>query len=66
MKLEENLEKMEAFADAIEDKNITLQQALAIFEESVKLADESLKELDDCKGKLVVLQEKMKKLTDDN
>ena len=66
MNLEEKLAKLDELADQIEDENITLEKSLEIFEQSVKLAGECMTSLNDCKGKLVVLQNKVRKITDEN
>ena len=66
MNLEEKIEKLNSLASEIEDDSVTLEKSLEIFEQSVKLADECMTALNDCKGKLVVLQEKVRKITDEN
>lgn len=65
MTLEEKIAKLNELADEIEG-DVSLEQSLKMFEESVKLANECMDALKDCKGKLVVLQEKVRKLTDEN
>lgn len=66
MNLEEKLAKLDKLADEIEDGNVSLEKSLEIFEQSVQLAGECMSALNDCKGKLVVLQEKARKITDEN
>ena len=66
MNLEEKLAKLDDLANQIEDENVTLEKSLEIFEQSVALAGECMSALNDCKGKLVVLQEKVRKITDEN
>ncbi len=65
MNLEEKIAKLNDLADKIED-DVSLEESLSIFEQSVQLANECMKALDDCKGKLTVLQEQVRKLTDEN
>ena len=65
MNLEEKIAKLDKLADQIEN-GVSLEKALEIFEQSVHLADECMTALNDCKGKLVVLQEKVRKITDEN
>lgn len=65
MKLEEKIAKLDEFATAIEQKDVTLEDALDIFEQSVKLASECFETLNDCSGKLTVLSEQVKRLTDE-
>ncbi len=64
MTLEEKIAKLDELADKIEG-DVGLEESLKIFEESVELANECLTALNDCKGKLVILQEKVRKLTDE-
>lgn len=65
MNLEQKIAQLDELANKIEG-DITLEQSLEIFEQSVQLANECMTALNDCKGKLVVLQEKVKRLTDEN
>ncbi len=64
MTLEEKIAKLNEIADAID--GASLEESLKMFEEGVRLADECMVALKDCKGKLTVLQEKVRKLTDEN
>lgn len=64
MNLEQKLNKLEELATQIED-GVSLEKSLEIFEQSVKLADECMQTLNDCKGKLVVLQDKVRRLTNE-
>ena len=66
MNLEEKIAKLDSLANEIEDENVTLEKSLEIFEQSVQLAGECMTALNDCKGKLVVLQDKVRKITDEN
>lgn len=59
MKLEEKLDKLDKIATQLEG-DIALEKALQLFEESVKLANECMETLNDCKGKLTVIQEKLR------
>ena len=62
MKLEEKLARLDELATQIEDEK-SLEKSLEIFEESVNLAQDCIKSLNDCKGKLVVLQEQVKEVS---
>ena len=64
MKLEEKLAKLDKIATQLEG-DLPLEKALQLFEESVKLANECLETLSDCKGKLTVIQEKLRGITDE-
>lgn len=59
MKLEEKLAKLEKIAVQLEG-DLPLEKALQLFDESVVLANECMQTLDDCKGKLTVIQEKLR------
>ena len=65
MKIEEKIAKLEKYASEIEQNDVPLESALEIFEQSVKLASECLQTLNDCSGKLAVLSEEVKRLTDE-
>lgn len=65
MTLEEKLDRLDALTEQMEG-GVSLEKSLEIFEESVKLADECMKTLNNCKGKLEILSEKVKRITDEN
>ncbi len=65
MKLEDKLNKLEELAQSIQNEQ-SIEKAIGIFGESVNLAAECLATLNDCKGQLVVLQERMKELESDD
>ena len=65
MNLEEKLAKLDELANQIEE-DVSLDKSLEIFEQSIVLASECMTALNDCKGKLVVLQEKVRKITDED
>lgn len=64
MKLEEKLVKLDKIATQLEG-DIPLEKALQLFEEGVKLANECMETLNDCKGKLTIIQEKLRGITDE-
>ena len=45
---------------------VSLEDALKAFEEGVKVAEQTIKQLEEYKGKLTILQEKVAKLTNEN
>lgn len=65
MNLEEKLTKLDELTSQIEG-DVSLEKSLEIFEQSVELASQCMEALNDCKGKLVVLQERVRKITDEN
>ena len=64
MKLEEKLAKLDKIATQLEGE-LPLEKALQLFEESVNLANDCLETLNDCKGKLTVIQEKLRGIADE-
>jgi len=54
-KFEERLERLEELSDAIKDPDLALEDALAFFEEGIKLAKNLEKDLDKIEGKIQVL-----------
>lgn len=52
---EERLERLEKLSDDIRDPEITLESALACFEEGIKLARGLEKDLDKIEGKIQIL-----------
>ncbi len=66
MNLEEKIAKLDQLATEIEDNEIPLEKAIAVFEESVGLASDCMKTLNDLSGKLTVLTEQVRRLTDDS
>ncbi len=64
MNLEEKIAKLDDLATEIEN-GAPLEESLKLFEQSVVIADDCMKILNDCNGRLVVLQEKVRKLTDE-
>lgn len=65
MNLEQKIAKLEEFAAEMERNEIPLEQALELFEKSVNLASECIATLNDVSGKLQVLTEQVKRLTDE-
>lgn len=54
-KFEERLERLEELSDAIKDPDLALEEALAFFEEGIKLAKNLEKDLDKIEGKIQIL-----------
>lgn len=65
MTLEQKIARLDELAAEIE-QGVSLEKSLEIFDQSVVLADECMKQLSECKGKLVILREKVRKLTDED
>lgn len=65
MTIEQKIAKLDELAEQIE-QGVSLEKSLEIFDQSVVLADECMKQLSECKGKLIILREKVRKMTDEN
>lgn len=65
MTLEQKIAKLDELALEIE-QGVSLEKSLEIFDQSVALANECMKQLSDCKGKLIILRDKVRKMTDEN
>lgn len=65
MTLEQKIAKLDELATQIE-QGVSLEKSIEIFDKSVVLADECMKQLSECKGKLEILREKVRKMTDED
>lgn len=54
-KFEERLERLEELSDAIKNPDLSLEDALAFFEEGIKLAKNLEKDLDKIEGRIQIL-----------
>ena len=66
MSIEKSIEQLNMIAEIVSSDKVSLEDALKAFEEGVKIAEETIKQLEEYKGKLTVLQERVAKLTDEN
>ena len=64
--IEKSLEKLAELAKTVSSVDATLDDSMKAFEEGVKIAEECIKQLQEYKGKLIVLDEQLKKLKDEN
>jgi exodeoxyribonuclease VII small subunit len=62
-KFEECLERLEKIVDELEKSDVPLEQALALFEEGVRLSSSCKKELEDAEGKVEILLKNNGKVT---
>jgi exodeoxyribonuclease VII small subunit len=62
--LEAKLKRLADIAAKLEDRNNSLDEALAMFETGVKLTAECLESINSKRGKLTLLQQEMDKLTE--
>jgi exodeoxyribonuclease VII small subunit len=61
-KFEECLERLEKIVDQLEKGDIPLEQALALFEEGMKLSNSCRSELENAEGKVEILLKQNGKL----
>ena len=66
MSIEKSIEQLNMIAEIVSSDKVSLEDALRAFEEGVKIAQETIVKLEEYKGKLTILQEKVAKLTDEN
>lgn len=59
MSLEKNLEILEEIAKKLENKDVSLEDGISLYEEGLVLAKECLKSLSVSKGKISVLSKEM-------
>ena len=62
-KFEECLQKLEKIVDQLEKGEVPLEQAIALFEEGVKLSNDCRSELDAAEGKVEILLKQGNKVT---
>jgi exodeoxyribonuclease VII small subunit len=61
-KFEECLQRLEVIVNELEKGDVSLDQALQLFDEGVKLSDSCRKELEEAEGKVEVLLKRNGKL----
>lgn len=66
MSIEQALEKLENIASKLEKEDLTLDESLALFDEGTRVAETCAKILSEGKGKLVLIKEKLDKITEEN
>jgi exodeoxyribonuclease VII small subunit len=54
-KFEERLERLEELSESIKDPDLSLEDALALFEEGIKLSKSLEKDIDKIEGKIQIL-----------
>ena len=62
-KFEECLQRLEKIVDQLEKGEVPLEQALALFEEGVKLSNDCRSELESAEGKVEILLKQGNKVT---
>lgn len=66
MNLEEKIKKLEEISNKVESGEMSLENSLLAFEQGIEIAKECLIQLDDCKGKLVVLENKLMEMKEND
>jgi len=66
MNIEKSIEQLNVLAEIVSSDKVALEDALKAFEKGVEIAEETIRQLEEYKGKLIVLQQKVNKLTDEN
>ena len=66
MKLEEGFKKLDTIAGKLESSDVSLDESIALFNESVVVAKECLDILEEGKGKLVVIKKELDKLIEED
>ena len=61
-KFEECLQRLEKIVDELETGNVSLEQALKLFEEGTQLSSSCRKELEEAEGRVEILQKQNGKL----
>jgi exodeoxyribonuclease VII small subunit len=62
-KFEECLQRLEKIVDQLEKGDVPLEQALALFEEGMKLSNDCRSELESAEGKVEILLKQGNKVT---
>ncbi|MBR2974653.1 MAG: exodeoxyribonuclease VII small subunit [Clostridia bacterium] len=66
MNIEKSIEQLNVLAEIVSSDKVALEDALKAFEKGVEIAEETIRQLEEYKVKLIVLQQKVNKLTDEN
>lgn len=66
MKLEEGFGKLDSIAHKLESGELSLDESISLFDESVKITKECLEILESGKGKLVVIKNELDKLIEED
>lgn len=64
--LKDNLNTLNQLYNQCQDSNLDVSQSIEILEQSIGVAQQCLTQLAECKGKLIVLQQRTKELIDED
>ena len=62
MNYENNVKELEKIVEKLSSEKISVEEGLKLYEEGIRLAQESLKELSSVKGKIEVLNKRLEEL----
>lgn len=66
MKFEEIEKELSKIVEKLEDKGISLDQGIKLFDEGIKLTESALEILNEGQGKIKILKAKLDKLCEEN
>lgn len=59
MKLEDSIKKLKEISSKLEEKDVSLDESLALYEEGATLAKDCLKKIDEYKGKVFKITQEL-------
>ena len=62
MNYEKNVKELEKIVEKMSSEKLSIEEGLALYEKGIALASESLKELNEVKGKIEILNKKLEDL----
>jgi len=65
MEFEKNLSELEKLVTKMQDKNISLNEGIALYEKGIGFTRKALDELSSSRGKIVALKQEMDKLIEE-
>ncbi len=65
MEFEKKLDNLEKITTRLEDKDLSLEEGIKLYEEGLALTKECLKSLSESRGKIVLIRKEMDKLTEE-
>lgn len=66
MNFEEKLDELEKISEKLDDKNVGLEEGIALYEKGLATLKECLESLEESRGKIAVIKKEMDKLTEES
>lgn len=66
MKFEDKMKELQSIADKMEDSNLPMDEAIALYEKGSELAKECFAVLNETKGKITVIKQDLDKYKEEN